>query len=147
MSGPSEPLCPACARAPQTDERSGWCASCLAELREERYVERTRREALARAGAWERRALEARRRWDLERQRRHRLLEVVRPRRPAPRDLDPLEIAREALEALEALRPAAARSGSREVLEDVAEALRILAWGPVEEPSEAGAPGPPRPSP
>lgn len=126
----NEPLCPACGRAPQTDERTGWCEACALRRRLERYNERTRREATERHDAWAARALEARRAWDAERQHRHRLLERVRPRRPAPRGLDPLEIADAALHALEALRPAAARSESHELLEEVAEALRQLAWGP-----------------
>ncbi|HXF73111.1 MAG TPA: hypothetical protein VNO79_10935 [Actinomycetota bacterium] len=125
-------LCPACGRAPQTDERTGWCDACLAERRAERYLEKGREEARLRSEAWEQRAIEARRAWDLERQRRHRLLVRVRPRRPAPPGTDPLELAAQALELLEELRGPAARAGANAHLglEQAMELVRTLAWGP-----------------
>ncbi|HXF73359.1 MAG TPA: hypothetical protein VNO79_12210 [Actinomycetota bacterium] len=135
MSGPAE-LCPACGAAPQTDERSGFCGACLAERRTEAYNLKRRAEALERRERWRERALEARRAWDAERQAWHRLRERLRPRRPAPRGVDPWRLAFSALEAVEKLRPVAARSDAHEALEAIEEAIRWLAW-PLGEPDLA----------
>lgn len=126
-------LCPGCAAAEQGEH--GLCEGCLAERRAHRYAAKRRAEALGRVEAWRRRALEARRSWDADRQHHHRLLEAVRPRRPVP-PVDPIEVAYEGLRALEEMRGAVARSQvPYHVFETVAEALRVLAWGPSPMPS------------
>lgn len=71
-----------------------------------------------------------------ERQRRHRLRETVRPTEPAGEWVDPWEVAKKALDDVHRVRQALrSQVTARAHLEDVAEAIRVLAWGPEDQGS------------
>lgn len=142
-AGANADLCTRCAA--REAGSSGFCETCLQEHCAEEYASRDASEIAERRASWRARAihyegspsdaaLNAR-----ERQRRHRLLEAVRPREGAPPGTDPYELAREALFHLSRLRTVV-RSHER-LLPDLAaaeELVRELAWGPAEVPSPQG---------
>jgi hypothetical protein len=65
------------------------------------------------------------------RQRQHRLRETVRPREPAPADVDPWALRAEAVRLLGHVRRALPpTSNGRVALERAVELVRQLAWGP-----------------
>lgn len=121
-------LCPACATRPQEDPETGWCRACTERRKVETYMERKDRAARARSDAWRTWTRAA---WQA-RQRNHRLMDRLRPRRPAPPGADPLELAARVLEVLEELRGVAALSSAAVHLdlEEAADLVRALAWGP-----------------
>lgn len=135
-------LCPRCGVRWQEDEASGFCGECADEAVVDRYHEREAQAIARRRDAWAARTESARRSpassrpANRERQRRHRLIEAVRPRDPAPDWTDPFVLAREALHALAQARSAlgvgasGSRDGGRELLAQVEEIVRQLAWGP-----------------
>lgn len=134
---PAVDLCPRCGLRPQEDDRTGFCEDCATEHAVERYVARDAGEIARRREAWRERSLaeevHASAPVNRERQRRHRLLERVRPREPAHAGADPYELAREALVHLARLRaglPPNSRAVFLVELEAVEELVRRLAWGP-----------------
>jgi hypothetical protein len=131
---PIADICPRCALRDVADQRTGWCLQCAEAAALERYRDRNDQE-LARLGKnWRRRtkrafsdapaALAERQQW-------HRLLEKTKPRQPVDSYINPLQLAFDALQKLNHVQ-AAVRSNSRALghIEQVAEALRQLAWGP-----------------
>jgi hypothetical protein len=130
----TEPLCPACAARPQADRRTGLCETCASRRVYEDYVARSAQEAARRRARWRERAalegslLEAERERDAERQRRHRLLAAVRPRRPVPPNADPFVLAWEALQMTARLRSALRGGSALELLGEIEEHIRQLAW-------------------
>jgi hypothetical protein len=114
-------LCPGCAL--RTTGPSGFCDPCLIERRAEDYGREDHRLAQLRRSQWAKTATHGNQ-YALLRRQRKRLVDAIRPRRPDPGQ-DPWMIAKEALLALEHMR-----GKDPAVLEDVAEALRRLAWGP-----------------
>jgi hypothetical protein len=111
-------LCPSCTSREATTPE-GWCAECVLQRAAEQYSKEDRRLADKRRAAWGTGDPYA-----LLRRQRKRLIDVVRPRRSSVLH-DPWEIAREALLALQHMRGRDAT-----VLDEVAEAIRRLAWGP-----------------
>jgi hypothetical protein len=78
-----------------------------------------------------------------ERQRRHRLLESTRPRERPHRDSDPLELAKECLDILKAVRQAAKSNVvARDHLREAEEVVKRLAWGFLRNKREQAS-GPP----
>lgn len=139
-------LCPACARRPQEDPETGFCARCLERRAVDRYLARQADRAASRTERWR---VWTSRSKEHQRERQHysRLLRRVRPREPAWPTADPLELADEALRRLELLRPRGAHEISVfEAYEGVAEAIKQLAWGPA-APEDGAARERPRPSP
>ena len=126
------PVCPSCGRRDvEPGASSGWCAECIVERTAARYTEADRERVQHSFKSWHERTAT---RLDADaatlRQQRHRLRERCRPKRPATSE-DPLEIAAEALRALNYIRPSFLKSptGSQR-FEVVSEALRRLSWGP-----------------
>jgi hypothetical protein len=135
-------LCPACGARPQEDGRTGFCRPCSARRILDEYLARGAKEATRRHRRWSERSRAAleeallgiERLRDTERQRRHRLLEATRPRRPWSGPMDPLEIAYSGLRNLALVRSAVhSNVRARAALEEASEAMRRLAWGPGEE--------------
>jgi hypothetical protein len=128
-----ELICSRCAGAAAND--SGFCDRCLAEHHVERYNAQDAEDAARRREDWRRRttgpgvsgsAIAAR-----ERQKRHRLLEAVRPKEPPPAWADPYELARKALGHLSRVRVfLLASSLTLEHLDAAAELVKQLATGP-----------------
>jgi hypothetical protein len=114
-------LCPGCTLRDQ-DTPLGLCASCVVERAAENYSAEDRRAVQLRRSEWAK--ARAGNPHVVLRQQRKRLTEAIRPKRPDP-GLDPWHIAGESLAALERMR-----GKDPVVLEEVAEALRRLAWGP-----------------
>jgi hypothetical protein len=135
------PLCPRCASAPPIEGgRTGFCEPCTEEATTERLIERDAVERCGRRDTWTKRTLEARRRHDVVKQERHRLLTRMRPRAPVPA-LDPLELGNLALMRIQRARgrltqlPASVPSGGlKEELDHIEELVRALAWGPAKDP-------------
>jgi hypothetical protein len=126
----STSLCPSCARR-AIDTPSGLCAPCVVARATELYAERDRSAVQVRWFAWSERTSQP----DVDlvrlRQQRHRLRETVRPREPAPADVDPWVLADQAVRALGRVRSALPRTSARvEDLEQAIELVRRLAWGP-----------------
>lgn len=128
-------LCPRCATRDQGAE--GFCTPCLEEHVAEQYVARDAAEIAERREAWRLRSISyqgtpsAGTAQQRERQRRHRLLEGVRPRELPHAGADPYELARQALMHLAQLRLAVREHHA--LLPDLAaaeELVRQLAWGP-----------------
>jgi hypothetical protein len=111
-------LCPSCGLR-EADTPEGWCTTCVIERAAETYSKEDRRLADKRRAAWGTGDPYA-----LLRRQRKRLIDAVRPRRPSVLH-DPWIIAKEALLALEHMR-----GRDKVVLDEVAEAIRRLAWGP-----------------
>jgi hypothetical protein len=127
---PVVPLCPSCALR-EVDTVSGLCALCVVERVAELYAGRDRSAVRVRWIAWSDRT----KRPDAEvvklRQQRHRLREIVRPRRPAPAGADPWVLGAEAVRLLARTRRALSRTSNRvEDLDRAIELVRQLAWGP-----------------
>jgi hypothetical protein len=109
------PLCPACGARPQ-ETREGWCRVCGLKQIVEVYERRTQ-------------AMVASDDHAAARQRRHRLVEALRPREPAE-TTEPALLAEWALGHLAQLRPAAKTAQSEGHLSAAEELVRRLAWGP-----------------
>ncbi|SRR6266487_2320409 len=118
-------LCPRCAkREIEPGAPSGWCADCVIEDLREKYATKTRAAMVVRGEAWASRSA-----WDRDRQRVHRLKDVIKPKDPLDHR-DPWELAYEALVDLGNIRTVRMRAEQVARLDRIAEALRRLAWGP-----------------
>jgi hypothetical protein len=100
--------------------RRRFCEPCTYAVRAERYQERERIESEVRSRAW--------REWDRERQRRHRLMVGLRPTELPSREVNPLELGKEALRLLGKMGLRSAYQLA--IREQVGELVRQLAWGP-----------------
>jgi hypothetical protein len=123
-------LCPSCTRR-EIDTPSGLCAPCVVARTAELYAERDRSAVKVRWFAGSERTTQP----DVDlvrlRPQRHRLRETVRPREPAPADVDPWLLAEQAVRALGRVRSALPRTSNRvHDLEQAIELVRRLAWGP-----------------
>jgi hypothetical protein len=140
---PIADLCPGCGYRQVDDPVSGFCVQCRERRTVEVYQGRQGEAARKRAKMWAERTAPGRE-WDSERQRAHRLLQDTRPRQPASPFADPLEIASEALDRCTRIRQALKSNvQGRAALDEVEEALRVLAWGPVAERSRPTKPAAP----
>jgi uncharacterized Zn finger protein (UPF0148 family) len=125
---PRADLCPSCGRNPIEDEGTAFCSSCSDNWAVEAYREKDAPVIEARRSDWKVRSQSAAA--ARERQRRHRLREAVRPTEPAGEWVDPWEVAKKALDDLRRVRLALrSQATARAHVEDVAEAIRVLAWG------------------
>lgn len=124
-----KPICPACGHH-EVDTPSGFCSSCVVERAATNYSEEDRNLAARRAASWARTQQQTRTdaRLAALRQQRHRLAELIRPRRKAS-SVDPWEVARDAIRHAQRLA-LATETNRRELAEEVIEGLRRLAWGP-----------------
>lgn len=134
LDGELTTVCPSCGVRDVEDARTGFCARCAGERAAESYLAAeseaiaTRREAWANISA---RARDLLRPSDRERQRRHRMLERIRPREPAPPHADPFQVAEEALFHLGRLHATVRHHPTLAPdLEAAEELIRQLAWGP-----------------
>lgn len=121
-------LCPACGLRDQ-DTPSGLCSPCVVDRAASNYSEADRQRAQGRTLRWGQLATATRTDAQLAtlRQQRHRQIEALRPRQ-ASASTDPWELAIEALGRLKRLIQSCARH--RGEIDNVAEAIRRLAWGP-----------------
>lgn len=134
-NAPLVDICPACGRNPIEDDETGFCSSCSDNWAVSAYWEKDAPAIEARRSDWKNRSQSpaAQR----ERQRRHRLRETVRPRKPSMEWVDPWEIAKSALDDLYRVRQSlGAQVTARAHLDAAAEAIRVLAWGP-ESPEDS----------
>jgi hypothetical protein len=139
-------LCPRCAVREIVDAPTGFCEPCATDRHLEAYRDRDAREIPERRDEWRHRTKDGRetrtpantRIVQRERQRRHRLLEAMRPREPADGWRDPFELGREALAHLARLRHPRISSEALAHVLAAEELVRQLAWGP-EDRSEASA--------
>jgi len=97
---------------------------------------RQRVATLERREAWRERTLNE---FERDRQRVHRLKANVKPRKSADPNVDPFELAYEALRLLATIKTAIKKADQLEQLEQVAEALRRLAYGPDHPKPETAA--------
>ncbi|HXF73307.1 MAG TPA: hypothetical protein VNO79_11945, partial [Actinomycetota bacterium] len=128
-------ICPACGYREQAPDADGFCRPCAERRVVERYLENQGRAAAARNAAWRERTARARtaaQAPDHLRERQHysRLRRAVRPRRPPWPSADPWELGAEALATINRLREMAVSQDALAALEDLAELVRWLAWGP-----------------
>jgi hypothetical protein len=125
----------------EVDTASGFCTPCVIERAAESYSAEDRRRAEERTRRWGDVAKATRddARLATLRQQRHRLIEAIRPRKDAA-VYDPWELAREALEFCR--RIGQSYPAGRTDLEEIAEVLRRLAWGPDEGTAMIARPRP-----
>lgn len=117
-------ICPACGIR-EVNTPSGFCSVCVVERAAESYAVEDRNRVAQRTAAWaETRAGD---RYSLLRRQRKRMVEQLRPRQPAT-TFDPWTIALEALSNLNHMR--GRETVTRASIDEVAEAIRRLAWGP-----------------
>lgn len=112
-------LCPRCTRDYQ-ETREGLCRACHMEDRRSNYAERDRAR------------IDARRAWWRDRQRLHRDRARFRPTEPLSEGDDPFETGREALDEIDRLRDDIGSADLLARLDNVAELVKQLAWGPEE---------------
>ena len=130
------PLCPGCTYRSQGE--SGLCGPCEAKDLLRRRLDKEAVQITGRRDAWRIRtgtsaasAASAIPEVAAERQRKHRMLERIKPREPVDDLADPWELANVALLHLAHLKPASARNPRlADALDAVEEAIRRLAWGP-----------------
>lgn len=114
------------------DEYTGWCRVCVGEHATAEYLAKDEDTIVARKSEWKARTASSSPHAARERQRRHRLREALRPREAAGEWADPLELGKEALDALQRVRQAlGAQVTARAYLDDACEKVKELAWGPV----------------
>ena len=122
-------ICPRCGlREVEPTAQEGFCAECIIERIRESYGDKQRSATLIRREAWSDRSQQS---WQRERQRVHRLKELVRPREPASA-LDPWEIAHGAINDLSRIRKVRMRAEHYERLDAIEEG---------DPPSRLGATG------
>jgi hypothetical protein len=143
-------LCPRCGRRVQEDDRTGFCIPCAGQSVVEQYQLQEVKEIAARRQSWAKQKGRAcnSRPAARERQRRHRLLEQVRPTEPAPPGTDPLELGREGVLCLNDVIGHFSKEGlpaQLVALHRAREIIRQLAWGPDPNPPWAGPRRPARP--
>ncbi len=131
-------LCSRCGyRDVPDDSESGFCAVCDDQLSVMGYEDQEAEAIEDRKAAWRRRtrtAASMSKASARARQRRHRLKVALTPREPPPPGADPYEIGKEAVIALNQLRPGVAHSETMTMkLELAEERVKWLAIGPQTE--------------
>lgn len=122
-------ICPKCGKAEVGTSPTGWCDGCVVDAAAERYSDSDRARTESRTRQWGKVAAQTRADAHLAtlRQQRRRQIAAVRPTR-APDSLDPWQIAIDGVAACKRLGQSF--PAGRSELDDIAERLRRLAWGP-----------------